>query len=514
IWGMDTYETTRFLRDLYGRGTRVISIGQAGENLSRIAIIQTETENAAGQGGFGGVMGSKRLKAIAVMGTGGVKIARPSEFLGLCLGQSREGLEPCKPDSNPRWPSDKTLYGDQSIDLTRFRSHKCGFCSSVCTEKLWMDIPGEVTSERYTTACLCYGFDLPLNAHVETRALASKYGINGWEVSYGIIPWLQLCKQNGLISDIDGVEIPAPEKPIEYLRDCAKCSADLIVMLLRKIAFREGPIGDALSEGACYAADRLFGGKGKPLLDRIYPRRCGQVEHWAGHWGPGGEVHYPLWLPTLLQWCMDTRDPASDTSHSWAPHVIRYISKNGPYPLEKTRAVSEKVYGNPDVCDPAFEYDPPETKAIPAIWHTDRGMVVDSLVLCDWEHPRVFSMFSEDGAADTALMAKLFSACTGVEMSEDGLQKSGERIFNLLRAIDIRNHRRDRREDERTIESFMYPGKDDEVMLDRTRFLKLMDKYYELRGWNKINGWPTRARLEALGLKNVADKLESIGKIG
>ena len=178
------------------------------------------------------------------------------------------------------------------------------------------------------------------------------------------------------------------------------------------------------------------------------------------------------------------------------------------------RAVGARVYGNPNVCDPAFEYDPPETKAIPAIWHHNRGMIVDSLVLCDYENTRVFSMLSQDGAADTGLMSKLFSACTGVEISEFELDRAGERIWNLLRAIDIRNHGRDRSIDEQTVDGFMYPGKDDGVVLDREKFLKLLDKYYELRGWNKANGWPTRSRLQELGLKQIADELEAIRRLG
>ena len=51
-------------------------------------------------------------------------------------------------------------------------------------------------------------------------------------------------------------------------------------------------------------------------------------------------------------------------------------------------------------------------------------------------------------------------------------------------------------------------GKDDGVILDKTKFLKLMDKYYDLRGWNKNNGWPKREQLEKLGLKEVADQLQ------
>jgi aldehyde:ferredoxin oxidoreductase len=49
--------------------------------------------------------------------------------------------------------------------------------------------------------------------------------------------------------------------------------------------------------------------------------------------------------------------------------------------------------------------------------------------------------------------------------------------------------------------------------LDRTQFEALKDRYYALHGWNE-NGLPTRARLEALGMKPVADKLESAGKLG
>ncbi|HDM88677.1 MAG TPA: aldehyde ferredoxin oxidoreductase, partial [Candidatus Bathyarchaeota archaeon] len=103
----------------------------------------------------------------------------------------------------------------------------------------------------------------------------------------------------------------------------------------------------------------------------------------------------------------------------------------------------------------------------------------------------------------------------GVDMSMNELRKAGERIFNLLRAIDVRNYGRSRRIDESTIDvGFNYPGKDDCKMLDKQKFLKLLEKYYELRGWNKESGWPTREKLEELGLKDVADELERIGRIG
>ena len=78
----------------------------------------------------------------------------------------------------------------------------------------------------------------------------------------------------------------------------------------------------------------------------------------------------------------------------------------------------------------------------------------------------------------------------------------------------MRNHGRDRRVDEATLDGFTYPCLASGVMLDRARFLTLMDSYYELSGWSKANGRPTRARLEQLDLKEVADELEAMGGLG
>jgi aldehyde:ferredoxin oxidoreductase len=513
LWGLGTYATTVHLRAEHGPKTRVIACGQAGERLSRIAVIQTETGNAAGQGGYGAVMGAKKLKAIAVRGTGAVTLARPQDFLELCLRASREGQSAQAPGSD----HGASVRGDQHGP--NYRTRKCGFCATPCVHRLYFAVPGEGNTGLHGAARQCWGYQTQSrDAEVAARALTSDYGLNGWEISYGIIPWLQLCRQHGLIDTIDGIEIPLAEKPIENLYQVAPVSGAFLNMLVDKIARREDELGDALADGACYAAERLFGGQGIPLLDHIYPRHAGQTEHWGGHWGPGGRVYWPWWLPPILQWSTDTRDPANDSTHQWTEHAQHYLPvsgpNKGPFSVEKVRAVCAKVYGNPDVGDPAFEYEPYEAKAIPAIWHSDRGMILDSMVLCDYENTRVFSMLTEDGAADTALMAKLYSVATGCETSERELDRAGERVSNLHRAIDIRNHGRDRAVDESTFDGFMYPGKDDGVTPDRDRLVALLQTYYRLRGWNPANGWPTRAKLEELGLADVADELGALGKLG
>ena len=509
LWGRGTFSTQVTLRAIHGAQTRVISCGQAGEHLARIAAIHTETGNAAGQGGYGALMGSKNLKAVAVQGTGGVKVAKPKELFEVCFNASLEGASPAQTWTGGDNRNPRSGTGTEE-DGTAYRMRKCGFCRTPCVHRIYQSVQAEDGTGAASVAQQCWAYTgTTKSVDRVARALTSDYGLNGWEISYGIIPWLQLCRQHGLIDKIDGIDIPAPKEPLEYWRDASPCTSEFLHTLIRKIAFRDGEIGEALADGACYAADKLFDGAGITLLDRIYPRHGGQTEHWGGHWGPGGNVYWPWWLPPLLQWCVDTRDPASDSTHQWTEHVQMYMPisgpRRGPFTMEKVRGVCEKVYGNPDICDPAFEYDPPELKAIPAMWHSHRAMIVDSLVLCDREQTRVFSTLSEDGAADTALMSKLFSLVTGHELSESELDLAGERIWNQLRAVDMRNFGRDRAVDESTVDGFMYPGKDDGIMLDRQKFGTLLDTYYELSGWDPATGRPTPAKLKMLGLSDVGD---------
>ena len=94
-----------------------------------------------------------------------------------------------------------------------------------------------------------------------------------------------------------------------------------------------------------------------------------------------------------------------------------------------------------------------------------------------------------------------------MEASEAELAEAGERVFNLLRAIDIRNHGRSRAVDAYTARTLTHPSFTDGISLDLARFWPMLDHYYAARGWDPRTGWPTRARLESLGLRDVADDL-------
>jgi len=114
--------------------------------------------------------------------------------------------------------------------------------------------------------------------------------------------------------------------------------------------------------------------------------------------------------------------------------------------------------------------------------------------------------------------ARLYSAVTGVDTGVEEIWKAGERIANLKRAVMVKREDRTREEETYPDAFFEAPWHTGgfiggTAQLDRGKFEALKDRYYRLCGWDVKTGWPTRHKLEELGLKDVADELERIGKL-
>ena len=113
----------------------------------------------------------------------------------------------------------------------------------------------------------------------------------------------------------------------------------------------------------------------------------------------------------------------------------------------------------------------------------------------------------------------LFTAATGVDLTRDEFETACERIFNLERAVQIRNFDRDRALDETVIPYFEYvewwenPLVGEKKALEREKFIPLLERYYRLRGWDVETARPTRGKLIELGLSDVADELAAAGLI-
>lgn len=83
LWGKNVYETEAGIAAKHGAGVHTVSIGIAGEERSYLAAIMSDGGRAAARSGLGAVMGSKRLKAVAVQGSMDVPIADRNRLLKL-----------------------------------------------------------------------------------------------------------------------------------------------------------------------------------------------------------------------------------------------------------------------------------------------------------------------------------------------------------------------------------------------------------------------------------------------
>jgi len=123
---------------------------------------------------------------------------------------------------------------------------------------------------------------------------------------------------------------------------------------------------------------------------------------------------------------------------------------------------------------------------------------------CEFQLPTIFDKDTE---------AVMFEAATGVKTSHEEMYLAAERMKNMFRAILIRNHGRTREQEVNEVFPILtYPDADGKVA-DWDDFNHLVDTYYEKRGWDKKTGWPTRETYERLGLSDVADEMEKIGKL-
>jgi hypothetical protein len=258
-------------------------------------------------------------------------------------------------------------------------------------------------------------------------------------------------------------------------------------------------------------------GMGVDLLPEYYAA-WGYSGHWDGRGDRANLIVYPYWLITALQWAMATRDPMS-SGHGYAQNIMMWSPMRSPgegLEWEELADVGALVYGARDAVHPLGGY---KAKAYPAFFHGQRSVLKDSLTADDQTYPRIYSKRTPDHLARAGDMPgpsfeyHMFREATGMELSEREFEQLAERVFNVERSLQVRNWGRSRQVDEQVIpyfeqvENWANPLVGERVGLDRAQFATLLDEYYTLRGWDTTTGRPTRTRLEALGLKDVADGL-------
>lgn len=567
IWGLGTYEAQEEIwRRVNSQGSgdwihtgdirkgarttqrpAVVTIGQAGEHLNRIASLVHDVGCGSGQGGFGGVLGSKNLKAISVIGTGHVEVADPRQLL-----EARKWLR-----ENYAFDIEK----GEKTTLYRGLGNTPGFGTIVQT--------GDYTIERFGRPLGCYGCLLQCRgniraserypggegqcyeasfyngqdkkrhgkstfaSHLATQLLQD-YGLNAVELSGGL-GWLESLYARGLLgkgkqihTDLDFENVGSEE----FLED-----------FLKRIAYRE-EIGDVLADG-CVRAAAKWGVLEGDLLSGIFKFVYN-----------AGDVHHGDCLHWLYHSMFDSRDVNNHALVDVLGQKQVYSKIAAALGVDPNTPGLEPAVSAQQMADRFAELAAPwndprmlcqgENDAYSihmarcVAWHTRHtNFYNNSALFCCWFGPSWWNIRQpEMRGASPEMETRFLSAVTGRDFSwEDGLEL-GRRIWNFTRAILVlQGKHRDEEyappyppynsyihsEEPPYLTTQIYPVYDEssgKYKWETGNFPLRKDKvdefktiYYELEGWDKKTGWPTRETLDECGLGHVANELATRGRL-
>ena len=491
LWGKTTLETVDAIRREVGEpGARVACIGPAGEKLVRFANIMFDARYAAGRGGLGAVMGSKKLKAIAVKASGKpfrfydeeklVEVARwyfenwrryPGTVSRSMYGTAELvtplNIDGTLPTLNFRGGSfDKAdAISGETINKTILVGREgCYACPIRCKPVVKASPPYE-TDPRYggpeyeaiaSFGSLCGVSDL--NAIAYANQICNAYGVDTISAGVAIAFAMELFER-GIISerDTDNIRLRFGD-------------ADAMIKMLLKIVNRDG-FGNILAEGVKRAAEII--GRG--------------AERYAMH-VKGREIpmHEPRSKPAVgLQYALSP----IGADHLQAPHDPTYTRKRDDV----------RVLG---IETPIDREDIGFAK-VRAVY---RGMIwwglLDMLGICKF----TFIPHSA-GVLTPEHLVEVVKAATGWDVTIEDLLKASERVFNLIRCFNIREGfgAKDDTLPERFFEELEFGARKGQK-LDKARFYEAIKLFYQVAGWDS-EGRPTKERLYELGLEWVANEL-------
>ncbi len=399
LWGKDTHETTDILhKELNDPKTEVACIGPAGENLVRFAAVINDKHRAAGRTGVGAVMGSKKLKAIAVRGTGKINIAKKDEFTNVLKDKlkkikenavtsqglptygtavlvniiNQQGLYPTRNFQFGQWKHANELSGESMAEKYLIKNKACFACPIACGRVTKLDGLDSEGPEYESLWVMSANLDIAnFEKVIEANYYCDKYGLD--TISFGgtLASAMELYEK-GIIkdSDLDGIKLNFG-------------NAEALVKYPELIAFRKG-FGNKLAEGSYRLAESY------------------------------GHTEYSMSVKKQEL-------PAYDPRGAYG-HALEYATSNRGGCHVRGYMISPEILGIPEKLDPLKV----EGKAQWTKTFQDLTAVIDSSGLC------LFTSFAL-GADD---YRDLLNAVTGFDYTTDEMMLAGERIWNLERKFN------------------------------------------------------------------------------
>ena len=501
LWGLNVHETQRAIRNELGdEDIKCVVIGPAGENLVRYANVMTGLKNAGGRTGMGAVFGSKNLKAIAARGSMDINIAHPTEalefnkkFIGQITGSKANKTQgtlgtPFIWGATNSWgglrvrnfQSNQMLYADdiepERIDevcretIGPYHMAGCFGCQVHCRAQ--HKIPsgpyaGDYDEGPEYTSQGAFGSEpecRSVNTILTCNHMVNMWGIDNLEIG-SLIAWAMELYEEGILTDKEtgGLEL-------KFGND------EALMEMIRRIAFRDGWLGDTLAEGGLRAAEKI----GKDAIKYLI--------HVKGL----SNLHSDERATPALALGIATGSRGSDHLRSRPAIDLYHLPEK----------VLRKIYGTPVQYDGPLSSEHTEYvgKAWQVFWQEMCYMGVDCLGICKYH-----TVFLGATLPHFEDWPKVLYYNTGLEFTPTELWAVAERCYNLERLFNIREGLT-RELDTLVDRYFDEPaphGAPDVVgsVIDREKFTKMIDEYYEHHGWDP-NGVPRQETLERLGLAN------------
>jgi aldehyde:ferredoxin oxidoreductase len=507
LWGCQTQDALKRLRCEHGENSQAVCIGPAGENLVRFAIAVSDN-GACGGSGFGAVMGSKNLKAVVMEGSGKTGVAQPDEL--------RQVNRRIRSLIKGRIIIDPPVGGIELVKRT-----PCPGCPAGCARGLFKSISGqEEVRKNCQSLYMYYAWDKKQHAGEATEntfhatSLCNRFGLCTQETG-NMLNWLNACMEHGILTD--------GESEISFSR---MGTLEFIETFVNKIITRKG-FGDILAEGTVRAA-RAFG-KGAEELAELFVTKNGFNVH---AYNPRYFITNAVFYATESTSTMNQLHELCLPFMKW---VLWYASDGSmsPFSTRIMQNIARKFWKS----EKAVDFSTYEGKAEVAYIIQNREYAKENLVACDFFYPITTAEGAENCTGDPTVESCLLSAVTGMDFNEESYYRTGERVFNLQRAIQGREGRAGRKDDRLNeinftegLEKeggffglfnpeFMLPGPGGELIsrkgavVERDKFEKMMDEYYCIRGWDVKTGLQKKEMLDALCLSEIVPVLEAEGLV-
>ncbi|MFC1916566.1 aldehyde ferredoxin oxidoreductase family protein [Chloroflexota bacterium] len=487
LWGKGSGEAVDELYSKYARPLGVISIGQGGENQVKFALTFIEKVSTLGRGGLGAVFGSKNLKAIITKGTKGIGVSDRKRYRAL-VEQLYERMK--------KYPSlkDAQKYGFLNFmpaipreDYLQLKKARLACVSCPIADKELLQIKkGKLRGfTKYTTAAvnviipLIYGITRDYGECIKLTDIVDEYGIDMFE-TFELLKFADELYKHGMLTED---ELGAPGVRFDY---------DSLPEWFRKIAYREG-FGNVLADGFKDVLQKY--GKG---IEEFAP--C-EVKGTIAYEGITGPIFSDLFTTFEFGMVVHPRGPASAPGGSSPLYFTR------GRPADWIKGHLDRMGALPDAIDRMFV--PKEGMAV-NVGRMEKYaqqflFTCDSLGTCGRGQINRFN--------SSKLQAELYSAVTGFETSQEELIKASERVFNLLKAANVREgfDRKDDRFPERWFGDKKHKDYYEKVEITKEMAYGLLDDYYDERGWDVKTGIPTKSKLLELGLDYVIKDAEKMG---